>query len=392
MSLSTAESTVSSLPEEQPKTEEKPVKIYIGTPCYGGQCFAGYVASLLQTQAYLKTLNPPMHLETCFLTNESLITRGRNTIVAKFLNDESFTHLLFIDADISWHPLTVEKLIKADKDIVGAIYPKKGYTWKNLSKVLPSMAEGVDANGQVKFKEIDAKMEAFVKANLMNYTMNYSTNRQVRNNLLEVKHIGTGFMCIKREVFLRMIEKFQDLKYDDDINILSDSENKFLYSLFDCDIAMGSDNKLHYLSEDYLFCKRWIDMGGEIFAEVTSPLTHTGTHSFQGHYLASLRFESNTGATSILDTPLIRPASPSVSPVQTSTPSATAQETTQEETQQRAVPVQQPSQPAKQPTQQQSSPIVQAATQATQGVGAQSGAQKGIQMLSPKDVGQIKML
>ena len=106
-----------------------PFKVYIGTPCYGGQCFAGYVASLLQSQSHLAKLNPPIHLETCFLTNESLITRGRNTIVAKFLNDKSFTHLLFIDADISWHPTTIQKLVASDKDIVGACYPKKGYHW-----------------------------------------------------------------------------------------------------------------------------------------------------------------------------------------------------------------------------------------------------------------------
>ena len=293
--------------------EKKPVKIYIGTPCYGGQCFAGYVASLLQTQSHLKTLDPPMSLETCFLTNESLITRGRNTIVAKFLNDSSFTHLLFIDADISWHPMTVEKLVKADCDIVGAIYPKKGYTWKHLNKVLPNLIES-NENGNVTFKDVDGKMEAFVKANLMNYTMNYSQNRQIKNNLLEVKHIGTGFMMIKREVLEKMCAKFTECKYDDDINILSESENNHLYSLFDCDISMGSDNKLHYLSEDYLFCKRWIDMGGKIFAEVTSPLTHTGTHSFQGHYLASLRFDTEAGAASILETPLVNQKSASEAP------------------------------------------------------------------------------
>ena len=362
--------------------DEKPVKIYIGTPCYGGQCFAGYVASLLQTQAYLKTLDPPMSLETCFLTNESLITRGRNTIVAKFLNDPSFTHLLFIDADISWHPLTVEKLVKANVDIVGAIYPKKGYTWKNLSKVLPNLIETND--GKVEFKNIDDKMEAFIKANLMNYTMNYGTNRQVKNNLLEVKHIGTGFMLIKREVLERMCAKFTECKYDDDINILSEDENKFLYSLFDCDISMGSDNKLHYLSEDYLFCKRWIDMGGEIFAEVTSPLTHSGTHSFQGHYLASLRFESDTGATSILETQLVRQTTPADSP----NPQSQY--------------VQKPSTPSIPSTQ--SIPAVSStsstqSSQVTSDVSSQPevavGTRKGIEVmqpLRPKDVSKIKLI
>lgn len=365
---------------------ETPVKIYIGTPCYGGQCFAGYVASLLQTQAYLKTLEPPMSLETCFLTNESLITRGRNTIVAKFLNDPSFTHLLFIDADISWHPGTVEKLVKADVDIVGAIYPKKGYTWKNLSKVLPNLIDSKD--GKLEVKNIDDKLEAYVKANLMNYTMNYSTNRQVKNNLLEVKHIGTGFMLIKREVLEKMAAKFSELKYDDDINILSDDENRYLYSLFDCDISMGSDNKLHYLSEDYLFCKRWIDMGGQIYAEVTSPLTHTGTHSFQGHYLASLRFESDSGtSTSILDAQMSRQTTPSDSPIPQSNFKSPSQQVTEQAKEQSRSEA--PSQQATEQPPQQQTPSQQP-QQAPQQV-----ERKGVEMvqsLKPKDVSKIKLI
>lgn len=363
-------------------------KIYIGTPCYGGQCFAGYVASLLQTQTLLKSLNPPVSFETCFLTNESLITRGRNTIVAKFLNDKSFTHLLFIDADISWHPATVEKLLKADVDIVGAIYPKKGYTWSNLTKVLPNMISSVAPDGKVEFRDINDKMEAYIKANLMNYTMNYSTNRQVKNNLLEVKHIGTGFMMIKRHVLEKMCAKFSECKYDDDINILDENENKHLYSLFDCDISMGSDNKLHYLSEDYLFCKRWIDMGGQIYAEVTSPLTHTGTHSFQGHYLASLRFESeNGGSTSVLDTNLVRQTTPADTSNPTSEFKTQTQQTQQAQQTQQSQQTQKP----------QSIPLN--ATQSNQSTQStpqtQTKERKGIEMikpLKPKDVAQIKLL
>ena len=91
-----------------------------------------------------------------------------------------------------------------------------------------------------------------------------------------------------------MIQKFPETKYDDDIGILNPEENSFLYNLFTVEIHPGSDKRIHLLSEDYLFCKNWIDMGGEIFMEVTSPLTHTGTFTFQGHFLASLRFEKNS--------------------------------------------------------------------------------------------------
>ena len=50
-------------------------------------------------------------------------------------------------------------------------------------------------------------------------------------------------------------------------------------ALFNCmiDEATGT-----YLSEDFSFCRRWTDMGGEIWADLQSRLTHVGTVSFDG--------------------------------------------------------------------------------------------------------------
>lgn len=302
--------------------------LYIGTPCYGGLTFAGYTSSLLQSQAKLRSLEPPILLETCFLTNESLITRGRNTVVAKFMAQKNMTHLLFIDADISWQPETIEKLWKADKDIIGAAYPKKGLQFEKLDALMQELVKRnpdgspiVDSNGNVEFHKLgnrpvakknpdgtpaldeygmqilemqpNKSLEAYVKANLMNYTMNFGEQKQIQNNLLDVKHIGTGFMMIKRRVIEKMFQEHPETKYDDDIGILNANENEYLYNLFDVQTHPGSDKKIHLLSEDYLFCKNWIDMGGKVYLEVTSPLTHTGTFTFQGHFLASLRFGKN---------------------------------------------------------------------------------------------------
>lgn len=292
-------------------------KILVGTPCYGGMCFVGYVASLMTSKEYLRTKN--IQLETCFLTNESLIPRGRNTIVAKFMNDPSFTHLLFIDGDITWNHLTIERLLNHDKDLVGALYPKKGYTWSKLKGCKDLITD-----------DFDEKAQAEVKARLMNYTVNYTEDRQVVNGCLKVKHIGTGFFLCKREVIQKMMDKYQELKYDDDINILTESENKWLYALFDCEVhRLGP--KLHYLSEDYLFCKRWQDMGGDIYADVTIPLTHTGTHSFVGNYLRSIRFEPSRATEEAqpqavtTGVPVPQPSpTPTQEPVPTPTPTPTS--------------------------------------------------------------------
>ena len=45
-----------------------------------------------------------------------------------------------------------------------------------------------------------------------------------------------------------------------------------------------------YLSEDYAFCRLWQKIGGRIYADINSPLTHWGTFAFKGH--VGTRFKS----------------------------------------------------------------------------------------------------
>jgi hypothetical protein len=42
-----------------------------------------------------------------------------------------------------------------------------------------------------------------------------------------------------------------------------------------------------YLSEDFSFCRRWTDMGGEIWVDIDSRLNHAGSMTFHGDYAAS---------------------------------------------------------------------------------------------------------
>ena len=70
-------------------------KIFIGTPCYGGMITADYFKSCLQLTAVAASKKVELQFGT--IGNESLITRARNTLVQLFMDDEQYTHLLFID-------------------------------------------------------------------------------------------------------------------------------------------------------------------------------------------------------------------------------------------------------------------------------------------------------
>jgi hypothetical protein len=43
-----------------------------------------------------------------------------------------------------------------------------------------------------------------------------------------------------------------------------------------------------YLSEDFSFCRRWTDMGGEIWVDYTSRLNHIGLMVYRGNMAAGV--------------------------------------------------------------------------------------------------------
>jgi hypothetical protein len=112
----------------------KNIKLFIATPCYGNTITVPYMRSLLEFMKVCRSKNITyMHYT---LSTESLVTRARNSCVAAFLAQKVFTHFLFIDADISFEPLSILKLIKSDKDIVGGVYPKKNSILKEYLSIL----------------------------------------------------------------------------------------------------------------------------------------------------------------------------------------------------------------------------------------------------------------
>ena len=199
-----------------------------------------------------------------FISKDSLVSRARNTIVTKFLDDEDFsgTHLFFLDADIGFSHKNFERLLDYNKDLVCGVYPTKGINWERL-------------------KTLDNK--TVKPQNLMNYNVNFidPSNIKLDNGFTEVKEGATGFMLIKKEVFLKLKDNYSDLKFTPrPSSILSGSEN--CYDFFKVGNYKDKKGNVNYLSEDFYFSTIWRDIGGKIFADLTSELSHLGKFSFYG--------------------------------------------------------------------------------------------------------------
>lgn len=256
-------------------------QLVILTPCYGGLCYVSYLTCLINTINLFRQLNFPLQIEFC--KNDSLVSRARNNLVARALSNSKTTHIMFIDNDISWDPFDVLKLILADKELVGGIYPLKNYNWSKMTTDPNYISQILEKKNQSQLASIISD-EKMIQCSLLNYNVNYLGNvLQIDNNLAKVKHVATGFMMIKRELFMKMMKSFPSTKYVDDVNFLRPEENEFAYALFDCGVEEG-----HYFSEDWLFCHRWSKMGNEIWIDVSINLTHTGTEEYSGSYISSI--------------------------------------------------------------------------------------------------------
>lgn len=264
----------------QAMAKVNPIKLTILTPCYGGQCYIGYVTCLMNTMSLFSKLGLILDIEFC--RNDSLVSRARNNLIAKAMHNKKTTHMLFIDADITWNPVDILKLIIADKNIVGGIYPIKNYEWNKLVEpdIIKKWLENKNVS-QLKFAMSD---QDFIQHKLMRYNLNYISNTlEISNNLTKIRHLATGFMMIRRDTIEKMARAFPSTKYTDDVGFLHGEENEYAYALFDCGIEDG-----HYCSEDWMFCSRWGRMGGDTWADVTVNLNHSGVEDFKGSYLASL--------------------------------------------------------------------------------------------------------
>jgi hypothetical protein len=237
-----------------------PINLVVATPCFGGQISVLYAASLLRLQKQLRTYRG-VTLKVLFKDGDALITRARASLISQFLEDPSATHLMFIDADIGFEADQVVRLIECGADMCAAIYPVKRIDWDKVKKTFESDRPNPAAAALKYVFEVDDPNAVTARA-----------------GFVRVHYAGTGFFMIRRQALERMCAHYPQLHYkrDHSIDAATASENRF--ALFECMIAEDGT----YLSEDFAFCKRWTDIGGEIWADLNSKLNHVGPMAFCG--------------------------------------------------------------------------------------------------------------
>lgn len=236
------------------------VNLVIAMPCFGGQISIVCAASLFKLQRLLQRYSN-FNLKFLFKDSDALITRARASLIAQFLDDPRATHLLFLDADIGFEPEQVVRLIECGAEMCAAVYPIKRIEWDRLRSTIATARPNPAAAALQYVFEVDDP--------------NAVTQR---GGFVKVRYAGTGFFMIRRNALERMCERYPQLQFKRDHSIDAATASDKRFALFECMI----DENGTYLSEDFSFCKRWTDIGGEIWADLSSKLSHVGPVTFAG--------------------------------------------------------------------------------------------------------------
>jgi hypothetical protein len=235
------------------------VKIAIATPAHGETFYSPYVQSLYRlVRAFERRKWDSTFASVAYFD----VAESRNFLLTHWYDKTDATHLLFLDADMGFDPQLVVDMVEFNKPVVGAIYPKRQL---DLERVTSAAAAGMPA------KRAIAKGQDFIIR---------GKPRGARNGFVMVDGVGAGVLLLQRACVDTFIQKMPEL-VDGNAGKTSPLAKGLgrLIRTFEFLTIDGAR-----LSEDYSFCHRWRQCGGEIWANTAYEMTHIGLFRFKGRY------------------------------------------------------------------------------------------------------------
>lgn len=213
--------------------DEKPRPlVYIGASAYDWKAEVIFIESMARAEKHCHT-----QIMRDWGAGDAAIGRKRNYQSWKFLTKTAAQYLLFIDSDIGFLPAHLDRIVSHGLPICGGVYFKKSN-----------------------------KLEPCIEGKL--------SDEDPQTHLLEVKSTGTGFLCVRRDVFETIREMM--LKEDpDNFCYEGDPDPETRWDFF----PFGA-RKRSYRSEDWYFCDLARRAGFKVFVDMSVQLDHVGKTIF----------------------------------------------------------------------------------------------------------------
>ena len=218
------------------------INVFIGTPAYGSMVHTDYLHSIISF--YDKKI--PFTIMS--IGNESLVTRGRNTIISYFSSIVGFSNLLFLDADMYFPADGLIRLIQLNKDVIGVPVALKGFnkaTGQPVYNVGKVLGEEELSDG---------------------------------SKIYKVDRVGTAVFMLSSKAVNALTDYAQGNKdiYYPNPHTRGDSQPDIkMYDIFKTGVFDGE-----YLSEDYYVCRILRELGFDVFVDPNIKTRHNGNYVF----------------------------------------------------------------------------------------------------------------
>lgn len=280
-----------------------PVRILVGTPCSQGGLTGEYLRSMLALQHRCDELGWQLAVETRV---DGLVTRTRNIFGSRMVRDDLFTHLLMVDSDVGFEPDVVERLVDSGHCLVGACVPLREVRWQEVAQAVERMGStGHEQDGERKPASESTMTSSLTSDELESLAHQYAAafargeERTVRapiDGFLPAHFVGGALLLATREVFTSLAESDHVDHYRTG-GFWSDWPPDG-WTFFDPVIDARNGN---YLSEDYALCHRWRAVGGTVWADLRSRVSHSGAVTVHGDIALSLRTQDRIRPTPAAD-------------------------------------------------------------------------------------------
>lgn len=191
--------------------------IWVGTPLLTPSVHVQYMAGALQSMGRGRYAFE--------VQVGSFLPRNRDLLTTRFLASQA-EWCMHIDSDIGWRPEQVERLVSHGKSFISGVYCKK-----TPARDIP-----------IRFREeCQGEIDELVRAD----------------------SVPGGFLLVHREALLDMVAARKSYRIG--------SGTPFGDI---CGLWSPIHTETEYLSEDVSFCRRWTDLGGQIWVDTSVVVDH----------------------------------------------------------------------------------------------------------------------
>lgn len=270
--------------------------IFVAVPSLG-QIRSETMASLMKLQFHLHELGVGMLIQQYHSAD---IATSRNTLASNFFWLKQFSHLLFVDSDMSFEPEAVQRLLDFDEPVTAQICPKRTLDLERL-RMLIEKELARPKQTQIPTQTLIARAADYA-VRVRNW--DGSTGHRIeRGGFLSVPGIGAAIMLVRRDALETMALQGAAISVGSS-EAKPGGHRRTVFGFFSplSDEATGCP-----LAEDLSFCKRWVvECAGQIWADTETPINHHGSWAYSGRY-ADLRSEISIPRRGDLPTPVGQP-------------------------------------------------------------------------------------